>query len=66
MSHLRAEEARDFSFARCDDEAGSVMLHGSAVGNRSRTGRSTSPATEACGKIPALEIEGMPIMDCCA
>ena len=41
------------------------MLHGSAVGNTSRTGRSSSPAAEFCGKIPAFEIEGKEIVDCC-
>ena len=61
-----ARFARENSFARCLDEAGSVMLHGSAVGNRLRTGRSSSPAAKACGKIPEFEIEGKTIMDCCA
>ena len=42
------------------------MLHGSAVGNTSKTGRSTSPAAEVSGKIPASEIEGKETLNCCA
>ena len=41
------------------------MLHGSAVGNTSRTGRSSSPAAELCGEIPAFENEGKGIADYC-
>ena len=37
-----ARYARELSFARCHDEAGAIILHGSAAGNTSRTGRSTS------------------------
>ena len=41
------------------------MLRGSAVGNKSKTGRSSSPTAEVCGKIPAFEIEGKSFADCC-
>ena len=61
-----ARYAREFSFARCHDEAGSVMLHRGFVGNASRTGRSTFPAAEICGKIRVFEIIGKEISDCCA
>ena len=36
-----ARYTREISFARCNDEAGAIILHGSAAGNTSRTGRST-------------------------
>ena len=39
-----ARYAREWSFARCHDEAGAIILHGSAADNTSRTGRSTSSA----------------------
>ena len=45
--------AREFSFARCQDEAGSEMLHRGSI----------SPAAEVCGKLPAFEIEGKKIVD---
>ena len=41
-----ARYARELSFARCHDEAGAIILHGSAAGNTSRTGRSTSSAAQ--------------------
>ena len=41
-----ARYARDLSFAKCHDEAGAIILHGSAAGNTSRTGRSTSPTAK--------------------
>ena len=42
-----ARYARELSFARChDEEAGAIILHGSAAGNTSRTGRSTSSAAQ--------------------
>ena len=62
----RGKSAREFSFARCHDEASFfVMLHDSAVGNTSKTGSSTSPATEGCGKISAFGIEDVKTVDCC-
>ena len=42
------------------------MLHRGSVGNTSRTGRSTFPAAETCGKIWVFEIIGKEISDCCA
>ena len=36
-----ARYTREISFARCNDEAGAIILHGSAAGNTSRTVRST-------------------------
>ena len=53
-----ARYAREFSFAKSHGEADSGLLRGSAVGNTSRTGRSSSPSAEISGKIPAFEIEG--------
>ena len=53
-----ARYAREFSFASCHGEAESGMLRGSAVGNTSKMGRSSSPTAELCGKFPAFEIEG--------
>ena len=50
---------------RCHDEADSGMLHGSAVGNTSRTGCASSPAAEVCGKIFAFNIERKKVADCC-
>ena len=41
-----ARYARELSFARCHDGACAIILHGSAAGNTSRTGRSTSPAAQ--------------------
>ena len=41
-----ARYAREWSFARCHDEAGAIILHGSAADNTSRTGRSTSSAAQ--------------------
>ena len=38
-----AHYAREFSFARCHDEAGAIMIHSSAAGNTPRIERSTSP-----------------------
>ena len=36
-----ARYTREISFARCNDAAGAIILHGTAAGNTSRTGRST-------------------------
>ena len=60
-----ARYAREYNLASYDDKAGSGMLHGSAVGNTSRTGRASSPAADVCGKIPASKFEGKKIADCC-
>ena len=57
--------AREFSFTRCHGEADSGMLHGSAVGNTSRTGCAFSPAAEICGKIFAFNIERKKVAACC-
>ena len=61
-----ARYTRELSFARCHDEAGCATVHGIAVDNTSRTGRSTSPAAEVCGKIPAFETEDKKTADFCA
>ena len=42
-----AQYARELSFARCHDDAGAIILQGSAAGNTSRTGRSNSPAARS-------------------
>ena len=42
-----ARYAREFSFARCDDATDAIILHGSAAGYTSRTGRSNSPAAQS-------------------
>ena len=44
-----ARYAREFSFARCQDKAGAIiliLLHWSPAGNTSRTGELTSPAAK--------------------
>ena len=61
-----ARNARELIFARCQDEADSVMLHRGSVGNTSRTEHSISPAAEVFGQIPAFQIEGKKIVHCCA
>ena len=61
-----ARYRRKFSFARYHDEAVSVLLHGSAMGNKSRPARSASPAAEGCEKVSAFGIEGQETTDCCA
>ena len=45
-----ARYAREFSFARCHDEAGDIifiLLHCCPAGNTSRTGEPTSPAAKS-------------------
>ena len=45
-----ARYAREFSFARCHDEAGAIiliLLHCFPAGNTSRTGEPTSPAAKS-------------------
>ena len=61
-----ARYARELSFARCHHEAGCATVHGIALGNTSKTGRSTSPAAEVCGKITAFKTEVKKSSDCCA
>ena len=51
-----ARYAREFGFARCHDEAGAKIQHGSAAGNTSRTGtvhfsRSTKYRAKASAKF---------------
>ena len=53
-----ARYLREFNFARCHDEVVSEMLHGRAVANTSRIGRSISPAAGSCSRISALGSKG--------
>ena len=38
---VRMAFLREINFARCNDAAGAIILHDSAAGNTSRTGRTT-------------------------
>ena len=62
---ISARYALEFSFARCHDEAASViliLLHCCPTGNTSRTGEPTSPAAKSAelndGEILAFGIKG--------
>ena len=61
--------AGEFSFARCNDAAGAIILHDSAASNTSRTGRSTSPAAQSkepkvFAKLRIFRIENRKISVC--
>ena len=65
-----ARYAREFSFARCHDEAGAMMIHDCGAGNVKdwtfNLSSSTNRRTKGRGKISLFRIEGNKTADCCA
>ena len=70
---ISARYAREFSFARCHNEAGAIifiLLHCCPAGNTSRTGEPTSPAAKRAELNDVVRFRRLKskekTKDCCA